>query len=115
MLITSFKEEGILDETNLILKALALLTFICPREDTNTRIRYHKDRRILEGLRYNPFLSKYVFISLINPIGYTLLSKNLCRPTDRKSIEEDYTIIEESSLYEYLQIVNICSDTYSMN
>ena len=53
--------------------------------------------------------------SFVNPIGYTLLSKNLCRPTDRKSIEEDYTFIEESSLYEYLQIVNICSDTYSMN
>lgn len=115
MLITSFNEEGLLDETNLVLKSLAILTFICPRLDTNTRIRYHENRAELERMRYNPFLSKYVFVSLINPIGYTLVTKNLPRPADRQSIEIDYTLVEENSFYDYLQIVDVIAGTYSMN
>lgn len=115
MLITTFREEGVLDELNLILKSLAILTFICPREDTNTKIRYHENRTELERMRYNPFLSKYVFISLINPIGYTLVTKNLVRPSDRQSIEIDYTLVEENSLHDYLQIVEVIASTYSMN
>lgn len=115
MLITTFADEGVLDEANLILKALNILTFICPREDTNTRIRYHENRHSLERMRYNEFLSKYVFVSFINPIGYTMVSKNLPRPSDRRSIDIDYTFVEENSLYDYLCIVNVISGTYSMN
>lgn len=115
MLITSFTEEGVLDETNLVLKALNILTFICPKEDTNIRIRYHENRHQLERLRYNEFLSKYVFVSMVNPIGYTMVSKNLPRPTDRQSIDVDYTLVEEDSFYDYLQIVNVLAGTYSMN
>jgi hypothetical protein len=115
MLITSFNEEGVLDETNLVLKSLSILTFICPREDTNTRIRYHENRHSLERMRYNEFLSKYVFVSMVNPIGYTLVAKNLPRPSDRQSIEIDYTLVEEDSFYDYLQMVNVIAGTYSMN
>jgi len=115
MLITTFKEEGVLDEMNLILKSLNILSFMCPKEDTNIRIKYHKNRAELERMRYNPFLSKYVFVSLINPIGYTLITKNLPRPSDRQSVEIDYTLVEENSFYDYLQIINVLASTYSMN
>jgi hypothetical protein len=115
MLITSFDEEGILDQSNLVLKSLTVLAFICPNEDTNTKIRYHRYREELEKLRYNEVLSKYIFLSLVNPQGYTLVTKNLPRISDRQGIEIDFLFVEEASLYEYLQIVNVFSNTCSLN
>lgn len=115
MLITTFNEEGVINPNNLIIKSLSILAFLCPFEDTNTRIRYHENRTVLEKMRYNEILSKFVFISLINPVGYTMVTKNHCRPMDRKTIEEDFLFVEEQSLYDYLQVVAVISNTYSMN
>lgn len=115
MLITTFNEEGVINPTDLILKSLSILAFLCPSEDTNTKIQYHENRYELERLRYNETLSKFVFICLVNPPGYTMVTKNHCRPQDRKSINEDFLLVEEHSLYEYLQVVKVISNTYSMN
>lgn len=115
MLITTFNEEGVINPNNLIIKSLSILAFLCPFTDTTTRIRYHENRIALEKMRYNEVLSKFVFISLINPVGYTMVTKNHCRPSDRQGIQIDFLFIEEQSLYDYLQVVAVFSNTYSMN
>lgn len=115
MYLSTFKEEEIINQSDLILKSLFILAFLTPNEDTNTRIRFSEDRKFLESVRYSPALSKYTFISMVNPPGYNLVAKNLPDPRHRQAIEEDFFFIEEHTLHEYLKLINVISATFGLN
>lgn len=115
MYISTFQEEEIIDTSNLILKSLYIIAFITPKEDTNLRINHHPLKHSLSQIRYNENVSNYTILSLVNPIGYNLVTKNLPKPQHRNSIEEDFLMVEAETLHEYLQLVNVISSTLALN
>ena len=115
MYLSTFDDEELIDTEQMILKSLFVLAFITPREDTNTKIRYHTKRTELENIRYNASLSKYSFLTMINPIGYNLVTKNLSKPSHRLGLNHDFLFVEANILYEYMQVVNVISSTFALN
>jgi len=118
MYLSTFKDEEIRDTTNLVIRSLFILAFISPREDTNSKIENTPDSFIrgnLEAIRYNPIVSKYSFFSLINPLGYNLISKNLVEPEKRLGVEEDFLMVETDTLHKYFQVVDVISNTIALN
>lgn len=115
MYLSTFKEEQITDTANLVIKSLFILAFISPTESTNEKIQQHIYREDLERIRYNHIVSKYAFLSLINPAGWNLITKNLPKPPQRQGVEEDFLLVETNTLHNYFQIVNIISNTIALN
>lgn len=115
MYLSTFENEELEHSSNLIVKSLFLLAFISPTEDTNTQIRFHINREQLESLRYHSILSRYTILSLINPIGYTFVTKQLPNPHKRKGLNEDFNVIDTNILFDYFQCVDILSATIALN
>ena len=113
--ISTFSEEGIGEEKELIVKCLYVLAFINHNNHTFHRLQYHPAlfKYVTQGK--SSILYKYLFMSLVNPPGYNLIAKQLPRPFDRRSLQEDFMVIEESVLYDYIEAHNVISSTYSLN
>jgi len=115
MYLSTFKEEAIVQESELIIKSLFILTFISPNKLTNYYIEHSPYKNELEQIRYNKIVSKYSFLSLVNPQGWNLISKNLPEPNKRNGIQEDFLMVETNTLHNYLRIVDIISSTIALN
>lgn len=115
MYLSTFNDEKIVDTPNLVVKSLFILAFITPTALTNVKIQESPYRDELEQVRYNSIVSKYAFLSLINPLGWDLITKNLPKPDKRQGLEEDFLMIESNTLHHYFQIVNVISNTIALN
>ena len=115
MYLSTFKAENIKEEENLVIKSLFIIVFITPTELTNEKIKHHIFKEELELIRYNPIVSKYSFLSLVNPSGWNFISKSLPEPLNRQGIEKDFLMIETNVLHNYLRIVNVLSTTIALN
>lgn len=115
MYLSTFVEENINSPAEMIIKSLFILAFITPKDDTNLKIKYSDYRSELEQIRYNSIVSKYCILSIVNPNGWNLITKNLPEPNKRKGLEEDFLMVEMETLYNYFQIVNVISNTISLN
>lgn len=115
MYLSTFVDEKLIDTPNLVIKCLFIVVFITPTELTNHKIQESPYRDELEQIRYNPIVSKYAFLSLINPAGWNFITKNLPKPENRKGLEEDFLMVESNTLNYYFQIVNVFSNTIALN
>lgn len=115
MYLSTFKDEAIVDPINLVIKSLFILVFITHKTDTDARINTHPNRELLKSFKNNAYINGYTYMSLVNPSGFTLVSKFLPKPLNRRPIEEDFLFVETESLYDYLQTVDSISATIALN
>lgn len=115
MYLSTFKEEGINNEPDLVIKSIFRLLFISPNVLTNPAIEGSYNREHLQRIRYNENVSKYVFIPSYHPPGYTLISKKLPIPEFRQALDVDFLFIESELFVEYLKITDTFTSVIGLN
>lgn len=115
MYLTTFKQEALPNPHELIIKSLFVLVikWDMPNTYTNLRLSYDSDRLIY---LYNMLKdSNHLYITMVNPVEYTLIAKQIVKPVNRQGIDEDFDKVDTNLLLAYLHNLNILSTTVSLN
>lgn len=115
MYISNFVEEEILESNNLVLSSLFILVFVFPSSTTYLDVQGHRQKEVLSGMLKNENLKDYFFLSLVNPIGFNFVTKNLPQPHLRSGINNDFLLVDTNELYDFMQVINVMSSTFALN
>jgi len=115
MNLTTFKSEKIINQQDLIIKSLFILVFTSEAINTNKILKLSRESDRLLYLHSMLKPSNHLFVSVINPVEYTFISKQLVQPKNREGIDEDFDKVDTNLLLEYLQSLNAMSFTIALN
>lgn len=115
MYYTTFQQEELPNPPDLIIKALFVLVIKWDMIDTYKNLMLHPEFDRLLHLYNILYSHNYLYIASINPVEYTLISKQLVNPINREGLDKDFNKVDTDLLLTYLQNVNILSTMISLN
>ena len=115
MNLTTFQQEDLPNSQDLIIKSLFILVIKWDMYNTYMNMMLHPEADRLMYL-YNVLKPvNHLYISMINPVEYTFIAKNLVQPHNRAGLDKDFNTVDTDLFLAYLHNLNILSTTISVN
>lgn len=115
MKVTTFQQEGIYNDPALIIKSLFILTFKVEHPSIQYLLSSHPYAEQLTYLYNKLYDTNYLYFSVVNPVEYTFVAKQLVKPHNRLGLDKDFDKVDTDLLLLYLQAHILMPTSISLN